>query len=293
LKTSHLVVTGCDAAHFDLAEDMVTSFRAVCGADYQLGFVRFCETPLPDQIAARVDLVVNCTADYQNFADKPGFYTAYAAIKPRLPKLFAGFDIYSWIDADCWLQNPLTLKKMALASGSAALCIHPETDVHYTDLLPSDRTLSVYPKVMGARPSSEQMRTPMLNSGVFSAHASSPIWSLWEQELLALRRRFECGQASFYSDQIPLHHLIYRDRIQVARLRATDNWQTYAALPRLDCQTGQLVVPSFPFEPISIIHLAGKTKHQTYDMGVGEPLSLRYRRLQQWLAKHAPSATVT
>lgn len=283
MSASHLVVTGCDAAHFELAEDMVSSFRAVCGNDYTLGFVRFCQTPLPERLSSQVDRVVSCAEQYAAFAGKPGFYTAFAAIKPRLPKLFAGFDIYTWIDADCWLQNALTLQKVTLASANTALCIHPETDVHYSDLLPSDRTISVYAKVMGGQPTSAQMRTPMVNSGVFSARVDSPIWSLWEQELVALRQRFENGQSSFFSDQVPLHHLLYRDRIGFARLRATDNWQIYAALPRLDRDRGQLVVPSFPFEPISIIHLAGKTKHQKYDVGVGEALSLRYRSVQQWL----------
>jgi hypothetical protein len=281
-------VTGCDQSHFELAEDLIASIREVAGQTVAVGFIRLCDTPLPKSISSQVDCVASCAEHFPGFDKKSGYYAAYAAAKPRIPQLFPGFETYSWIDADCWLQNRLTLDKMAIGSRDADLCIHPEIDIHYFPYkIPSDRTLSIYPLVMGSNPSSDLLRTPMVNAGVFSARASSRIWALWEDALVALRHRFDRKESTFLSDQIPLHALMFNQKISVYPLRASDNWQTYASQPQFNPQSGKLVLPTFPFEEISIIHLAGASKDHVYNIGAGQQTKLRYRDIKQLTGRAA------
>ena len=277
MSRHHLIATGCDAAHFELAEDLVASIRAACGASYSIGFVRFCNTPLPNTIASQADLVVSCSDAYSQFNGVNGFYSAFGSIKPRIPTLFPGYNIYTWIDADCWIQNDSALNKMEGASENFDICIHPEYDIHYFKTsTPTDRTISIYQWAMPKNTDAKIIRKPMFNTGVVSARRDSKIWNMWETALLELRMRYDRGEASFFSDQIPLHYLIHTENISVFPLRATDNWQTYACAPRLRIDSRKLCVPTFPHEEISIIHLAGPVKDSYFDLA-GQQTRLRYR----------------
>ena len=277
MSRKHLIATACDFAHFDLAEDLLESIRAVAGNDYAVGFVRCCKTDLPEKITSLADIVVDASADYANFDSKSGYYVAFASIKPRIPELFPGFDLYTWIDADCWLQNDGALKRIEIASPHFDVCIHPEYDVHYAGFpTPNLRTLDIYERSMPKDVAPRILRLPMVNTGVVGARRDSRIWSMWHAELAALRTRFERGEAEFFSDQIPLHHLIHTSpELKVYPLRATDNWQTYASLPKIS-PSYRLREPTFPFEEISILHMAGPTKDNIYELE-GEKFRLRRR----------------
>lgn len=284
MSRQHLIATGCDAAHFELAEDLIASIRAVCGTSYSIGFVRFCNSPLPQTIASQVDLVVSCSDAYSQFNGVAGFYCAFESIKPRIPELFPGFDIYTWIDADCWIQNDRTLRKMEGASEDHDICIHPETDIHYfqhptpQDWTIQDWTISVYQRAMPKDIDINILRKPMFNSGVVSARRDSKIWRKWGAALLELRKRYTRGEASFFSDQIPLHYLIHTESVSLFPLRAIDNWLTHLSIPRFKFDSKKLCVPTLPHDEINIVHLAARAKDVYYNLA-GQRTRLRYRDL--------------
>jgi hypothetical protein len=224
-----------------------------------------------------VDLVVSCSDGYSQFNCVNGYYAAFRSIKPKIPELFPGFDVYTWLDADCWVQNVSALKKMERFSEDFDVCIHPEHDIHYFKIpTPSRRTITIYERAMPKDIDADIIRMPMFNAGVVSARRDSKIWKMWEAALLELRIRFNRGEASFFSDQIPLHYLIHTEDISVFPLRATDNWQTYASAPGFDIHKKKLCSPTFPNEEISIIHLAGFTKNRNFTVA-GQQSRIRYR----------------
>ena len=278
----HMIVTGCDAAHFDLATDLIASIRANCDEKFKIGFVRFCTTAVPKAIANLVDQIVDCSSEYGQFDPQYGYYAAYANIKPSLPKLFREIDLLTWVDADCWVQNDVTFRKVEIASATSDICIHPMLDVHYlTFPMPSDRTVNLYARAAPRQFDESKIRQPMMNAGVFSARPASPIWAAWRSAQKDLRKRFLNGENIYFSDEIPLNYLLQTSNVRIFPLRGTDNWQTYACQPRFDVDALRLVVPTFPFEPISIIHLAGNSKDHMFDLGVGKKVKLRYREFQK------------
>lgn len=285
---STLIVTGFNARHFDLAQDMATSYRRAYQDRYPLAAIVYGPEPAPAALHALFDEVRHVAADEPAFDSSRGFYLAYSGLKTQLRDVFPGHASYCWIDADCWFQGDESMARLLAGVKGNDICIHPEFDVHYVAYpTPSERTLSIYQANEGAELDAMPMRMPMVNSGVLAMRADSPVWALWAEELRRLRKRHEGGESVFFSDQIPLHKLLYLNGLRIYPLRAVDNWQTYACLPMVHRATQSLRVPTPPHEKIGLMHLAGQSKYQTFQLD-GQPASWRYRDMQplfeQWAA---------
>jgi hypothetical protein len=277
-----IVVTGCDSAHFDLAEDLATSFRFHYKNTFDFAFINFCDVSPPEGLLTKTDMACNLSGDYNNFDKNLGFYAAFTAVKTRLPDLFPGYKIYCWIDSDCWVQNSESLMRIIYSAEIAEIAIHPEFDVHYLSYpTPNPRTLMIYSQNEAGRLNEMPLHMPMLNAGVFGMKSSSRLWKLWQNELNNLVKRFQLGETVYFSDQIALHKLIYAEKIMFLPLRAVDNWQTYACPPFVHFESGKLRVPSPPFEEIGLLHLAGTTKDKILTTSTGIDFTLRYRDIKR------------
>jgi len=270
-----IVVTGCDTNHDLLAAELLASLQADAARAYDIGFIRVGAVSLPDRIAAMADHSVEI-GGVTLIKPGEGFQLAHEAIKARLPECFPGYDTYVWLDADTWVQNPIGLAHIIETASLADISIHSQSDPNYfTCVAPDDYTLSVYTVMFGDEDRLEFGRYPMVNSGVFGARARSPLWDAWKTALWEARQRLAGREVKFFSDQIPLHRLIYSGAITMHPLRAVNNWLVLHSLPRLDWGSRQLTAPSFPYEPINILHLIGASKWQTYPLD-GQQISLRY-----------------
>ena len=278
MKQNTIIVTGADSFHFYLVEDFIKSFRAEYQDKFKVAFVMFGPDKIPASISERFDIIVRQDRDYANFDSKPGYYMAYAAIKANLRELVPGFDTYCWVDSDCWFQTPHSIPRIIENASSFDICVHPEFDVHYKGYeTPTSRTLKIYE--INERDNLDKMplRLPMINAGVFAMSSSSKIWGLWRSEMKALRKRHKWGENIYFSDQIPLHKILYTNAVNFQPIRAIDNWQTYACPPRIDFANGTLTAPTNPFESIGIIHLAGQTKYEQYRHPLFGHFTLLYR----------------
>jgi hypothetical protein len=274
-NTKVLVVTGCDESHYDLADDCIASFHECYPGACDIGFVHFGEGLPPAAIAGQVthNLALPPPAE---FARAEGYFAAFAGIKASLPELFPGYEMYIWIDSDCWFQNATSLPRIIAMMQASNIAIHPEFDVHYAHYpTPTERTVYIYTRNEGNDLSAMPLNMPMLNAGVFGMRANSPLWGAWRRELARLMERFRRGQDVFFSDQIALHKVIFSNNYSFGPLRAIDNWQTYACLPHVNLASRKLVVPSSPFEEIGIVHLAGQSKFERMEMN-GLRFGLRY-----------------
>lgn len=275
-----LIVTGCDENHHELALDLITSLRDLGLQGAKTALIDMGETDPPAPLRRAFDL---CSKQASGAARFDGLKVSFLSVKSRMPSLFPGFDIYIWLDADCWVQNMSAVSDLVDSAQYADIAIHPELDVHYFQYKnPSDRTIMLYGNLYGQDVSRQMWRFPMVNSGVFSARSSSKLWAEWTAAMETLKARWQRGEDLRFSDQIPLHFLIHSKRLSMYPLRAVNNWQMYASLPLIDKEAKRLVVPTRPHEEINIVHLAGLTKQTEYHAGkLQRDLSFKYRDIKK------------
>jgi hypothetical protein len=279
-----IVVTGCDAAHFDLAGELLASVaQAAPQRAFAVGFVHVGGEALPPQIARAVDHIVAIADEAYVVEGRQGFRLAHLAVKARLPELFPGFDTYVWLDGDTWVQNAAGVDQVAGCAARADIALHPELDANYlAEPIPSQRSRWLYPELYGEEEARALIATPMVNGGVFAARAASPLWALWQGALAELRDQIAGKPDLFLSDQIPLHRLVAKGRLSVYPLRAVNNWMIHAARPAVDLRRKRLVAPTFPHEEINIVHLTGTTKMVQYPLGESGTLTtFRYPAIRR------------
>lgn len=285
-----LVVTACDAAHFALAEDLLASLCLIPNRTFRIGFVQLGDVAAPPAITDHVDEFRVASRNADAIRDGEGFAVAYLAIKARLPTLFPGYDVYVWLDGDTWVQHAEGIDHIVAGARMADICAHPQLDPNYWACrYPDFYSLRVYDRLFGAEVCARYAPYPMINAGVFGAMAASPLWDEWAALLVDIRSRLRDQRDRFFSDQIPLHHLIYSGALTLHPLRAVDNWLVQHCTPRVDTATGRLTAPSLPHEEINIIHLVGATKDQAYRLGEIET-SLRFRDVRRHFAPSGESA---
>lgn len=277
-----IVVTGCDAAHYDLATDLLTSLRDACGGEVTIGFIHVGDDPVPQAIETAADHIVHVADDRFLGDGRRGFRIAYLAIKPRIPEFFPGYDVYIWLDGDTWVQNPVGLDQLVHCAGLADICMHPELDPnYYAQIYPRQYMYDVYASIYGPQEAARCAGRHMLNSGVFAARADSSVWALWRKALADVRDSLGERQDAYFSDQIPLHRLIVDGRVSVHPLRAINNWLLYLGAPMLNLERRRLLAPSFPHEEINIIHLVSISKDARYRVGdSGREITFRYRDIK-------------
>jgi len=162
----------------------------------------------------------------------------------------------------------------------------PELDPNYfVSTPPRDYFYGVYASIYGNEEAQRSHGFSMLNSGVFAARASSPLWRLWRDALADVRERARDRNDLYFSDQVPLHRLIVSGQVSVCPLRSVNNWLVGFCPPAIDPQRKRLIAPSFPHEELNIIHLIGPSKDALYRMGEGgRQTTFRYRDIKALFA---------
>jgi hypothetical protein len=284
---STLVVTGCDAGHYSLVAELLTSLHDAGREGFDIGFVHVGDDDVPPEIASRIDRLVHVRGDafFENRGE--GFRLAYTGVKARLPEYFPGYDTYVWLDGDTWVQNRAGIDQIVHCAQLADLCAHPELDPNYHRMnVPSDRLMHLYGGLYGAEAASRDIRAPQFNSGVFGAKASSPLWRLWSEAQVEANAKVAATPGLYHSDQTPLHHLIASGRLGAYPLRAVNNWLVHAAYPAVNLARKRLTAPTFPFEEINIVHLTWVTKTARFRLGdTGRDISFRYAEIKALFAE--------
>jgi len=282
-----IVVTGCNAAHYDLVSDLLTSIDDVGRTGLTIGFVHVGEDEVPAEISGRVDRMVHVSDAAAAPALRVGFPLAHLMIKARLPEFFPGHDTYVWLDGDTWVQNRVGLDQIIHCAQFADLCAHPELDPNYhRERAPNDRMLTVYQAYYGAEAAYRDVRLPQFNSGVFGARERSPLWAAWRETLTEIRQKVLETPGLYYSDQAPMHHLVATEKVKVYPLRAVNNWLLHASQPALNLARKRIVAPTYPHEEINILHMTWITKDATFRLGERD-VSFRYRSIKALFAETA------
>lgn len=178
--------------------------------------------------------------------------------RPILPKLFPGYDIYQWIDADAWVQTTEFLDVFAAGANKTGLAVAQEDGVGYNASF-RDRKWWIGNYFLGfglIGGIKGGLMKPPINNGVFAMHRDAPHWARYRERHQAAMKR--TGKINL--DQHSLHATAALDGMPVTYVSARFNWLPILSRPTWDADTKLLCEPSETGAPLSIIHLAGPGK---------------------------------
>ena len=182
--------------------------------------------------------------------------------RPHLPRYFPGYDIYVFLDADCWVQDWSAVRLYIKEAQRVGLAVTPESDRSYTPFLVGmsvqEWRYKTFLTCLGEDLARELSQYPMINTGLFAARADSNVWSSWAEILGNFFKTV--GEPFFYAEQAMLNALIRKRLVAAALLPARCNWMCNLAAPRCSADGTILCEVEPPFEPLGIIHLTGPNK---------------------------------
>jgi hypothetical protein len=287
-----MIVTGGDHIYFPLIEELRQSILAAFLVDApRFGVID--AGLLPQQVAQ----LRASGATVVQLPDDPALPTAALRKRPALAanfaklwldRLFPGFGVLVWLDADTWVQDAGAIRLLWGAAQTGALAIVPGGGRYW------DRPIEVR-WLLGGLWGLAQIRSfnfkngthaelplsilrdlgtrPLLNAGVFALRADAPHWAVmrrWQSVVLARGKPFS-------SDQIALALTIYTDGLRVELLPDTCN---YIRPWRFDPREPALVEFWYPYPKIGIVHLAGQKAIRFDPEATAEVLDLEDRSYQ-------------
>jgi hypothetical protein len=301
-----LIVTGGDHVYFPLIDELRQSILAA----FPLGAPDFAVIDaglLDDQVlrlraagASVVRLPEDPALSASALRKRPALAANFG--KLWLDRLFPGYRVLIWLDADTWVQDGAAIRLLEGAAQTGALAIVPGGGRYW------DRPIEVR-WLLGGLWGLAQIRSfnfkngaharlplavlrdlgtrPLLNAGVFALRADAPHWPVmrrWQTSILAHGKPFT-------SDQIAMALAIYTDGLRLALLPDTCN---YIRPWRFDPRGPALVEFWYPYPRIGIVHLAGQKAIRFDPMATAEvldlddrphQLSLRFGRFQATAAQ--------
>jgi hypothetical protein len=135
-------------------------------------------------------------------------YKALTA-RPFLPRYFPGFDLYLWIDGDCWVQQGDALALFQRAARTGALAVAPEIHRsmrHYRHAWGEFSSINgaAYEACFDKETAERLIRYPLINAGVFALKADAPHWGGWADVMGEALQR-----STSMTDQVALNVLVY------------------------------------------------------------------------------------
>lgn len=296
-----LLVTGGDKVFDDLLDDCVRSVRDV-GYDGDLAVLDFGFSPeLLERLRQDCDAIIRQSTlppEVAEHAIKVPAGAGVLLLKPYVPQLFPGYDVYIFIDADVWCQDRVALDALAREAMSADfVAVSQRTRFHEWDVArgngvefnvfgqPLRRNWYTMFANRSRLPKADKQlmaKHQIINAGVFSAMAASPVWDLWITEMIHCMKAMPVGRKSA-ADQLGLGMAIYRNALAIKTLPEICNWTNSW---RYDPER-HIFTETEPFyTPVSIMHLAGMraddtTREVSFPDGTKKPLDLTYRALIQ------------
>lgn len=197
-------------------------------------------------------------------------HLAARAVKPFLARYFPGHEIYTWLDADVWVQRVEALDVLARAAASKDVVAVPSLDRSYPYLY--DKTSIHYrwmqpviEDAFGSEVAAEMEFLPVFNSGVYSARGDSPFW---DEFAATLRRVF--AHARDVRDQPAFNVALYRGGLEVYALPSRFNWLCNHRLPGVDARSGRLVEPLEPHAELDLVHVTSRLVDRSHRVRVSD-----------------------
>jgi hypothetical protein len=256
---STIIISGADAAYWPLLSGMLHSIEQGPRKEgIAVGILDLGLAPQHrDRLRSYGAIVVEPGWDYPVAHFSKPAPTAFRAMtaRPHLPRHFPGYDMYIWLDADCWVQDPQAIALLAAAASQKKFAIVPEVHRSYFTLAPYVQWLhECYRRCYDEKAANWLVYYPLLNCGVFAATGDAPQWAKWQEHLGRIIKRHD--EFFFFAEQTALNGAIREGELATALLPAHCNWMCNRAMPGIDPQGNIYVEPEPPYLPLGIIHLA-------------------------------------
>ncbi len=267
------IVVAADANYFDLMKGLILSIKdkpESKDVDISLLDVGLA----PEHLEWAKSYVENIVPAQWDFdfpgRDKvPGHFRALLA-RPFFPRYFPGYDIYIQIDTDAWVQEWSTIEMYIAAAEKGKLAITPQIDRSYMTyykrpkLYHKQQNHRCFRWSYGWRVADRLGRNVICNAGVFALRGDAPHWRLWENAMgRGLTRKTFLPRESYPDlrfklvEQTALNYVIYGDKAPTAFMPSYCNWMCGLAIPMINRETGKVVEPHEPHQPLGVIHFAG------------------------------------
>ncbi|MGB0697381.1 MAG: hypothetical protein ACPGOY_17130 [Rhodospirillaceae bacterium] len=204
--------------------------------------------------------------------------------RPHLP-MYCEAETVFWIDADAWVTGPEALNGFlqALQDPGAQFVGVPQFDRCYADRFGQHALegmlmmRQIYGQFLSDEDALIQAVADCVNGGAFCGPSSSPVWAAWNQHMTARFERCTADNRGLAPliEQVSLNEVLCQQPDGAVRLLPSRyNWLVGRAAPMLDPDSGLLLEPQPPHDPIHIIHLV---QHGTDAASKSTPLSLPLR----------------
>lgn len=273
------IVTGADSGYFPLLHALLQSLqRSKIEPRCRLHVLDFGLEPA--QVSTIEALDADVVRPWWWFEPPAALGSArnlgYAA-RPMIPSYCPGYDAYLWLDADISVQDGRFATDFLQRAAAGALAIVEEADASYrTEFHALKWQIGNAFRCFGFRDGLRLCLGRQINSGAFALRADAPHWKAWQDRYQAAVKRARRANL----DQHALMATLCIDGLPAAYLSSTHNWICVRSQPVWDEERRVFCRPIAPFEPISVLHLAGHAKSgirkvKTLDGGV-RSMSLTY-----------------
>jgi hypothetical protein len=269
LMSKLVICTGSDSNLFFLAKGLILSLRRILPI-YDAELVFFDLGCTPQELAwlqARTHRILIPKDDLE-VAGLAGYapHKLGLTIRPFLPHYAPGYDIYLWIDADAWVQDPSVIQFFIRGAEKGAAAVSPEVDSAYPFMqhLPSAIQFQRYKfgqwaDAFGEDVARRMSLLPLINAGVYAINADPLLWEKWAENFRLTLLKGMTGLC----DQVALQKtLVELNRMHALPSRA--NWMSHYALPHRRAEDGVWIEPRFAGQPIGIVHLVAAVRRETY-----------------------------
>ncbi len=290
------LVSGCDANYYPLLLEWLHSVRACpdsTGVDLCVLDGGLTDGQVADLRALGVVSIVapDWPPDLPPGKVAGHDYLKPCVLRPFLPRIFPGYDVYMWMDADTWVQDwssvALYLQGAAhhhdrlFATGANRHAVR-KCRIKWLWRWPY-RVASFYfvngRRAFGMKIAKELAPFHVISAGCFALHARAPHWARWQALVLQAARR---GRL-FPAEQVSLGGLIHLERYAAELLTAYTHW--VCDIPPLwNTQSRMFEEPFSPHAVLGVLHLSGvdamradRTQKVPYQTETGDRVMLNIR----------------
>jgi hypothetical protein len=184
------MVTASDSDMCPLALDLVQSVRECAPFEFQMVCLDVGLDRKDQQAMERAGAtVIPVGWDYPG--PFPGDWFKALTARPHIPRYVPGFDLYIWLDADCWVQDGFALQQLVAAALEHPLAAASAMHRGYRQFMSTSPTepgipiaryqAHLFSQILKRSIAAALLQRPYLNCGVFAMRGESPIWPAWQR----------------------------------------------------------------------------------------------------------------
>ena len=285
------IVSLADEKYFELLEELIDSIKsfpeskniAICVLDAGLSQDQI------DKIKNKVDEIKKAEWDIEvsSLKVKGKEWLKSQVSRAFLPKYFPNYKKYLWIDCDAWVSDWSSVELYFKACDKGKLGITQSIGPGYRVLskvkwlfgkfaiIKSQNFKHAVSSKINMQKARKIAFAPHINIGVFSLEKSSPVWSVWQNNL---KETLKHGRI-FGSEGLAINLSVYVDNVDTEFLPLGCNWIASNVLPKFDESKREFVEPYLPNNKIGIMHLAAGIWKEGKDMRLDKSIKIQIKSL--------------